>query len=212
MFRYLLILYLFLFFASCQNKSEKNAADSIRRHDSTLHADSIAAAKKDSLSKIDHRYTASLPTELKGEAWDYLSNQETKDHFELTVPKGPLAETKAILRVTDSEGHVLYDTAFNALELVNGYALTDTASEASTVRYYREHVATYFDGAIGLVSKDQLLSNQPAEPEVTDAELWKSIKADPQARVFIFHLSEESDAYLVYSPKLKRLVAIAYCC
>ena len=138
-----------------------------------------------------------------------FSNNNDKDLFIFTMPKGNITKTKSSLKIFDYSGKLIYENTFETFCLINGYDLVDIKTQSEMNNY----IYTKAEEILDLNSFDNSYTNELFEikDNFENYNVFLECKKE-KLPLFTFSLSEESSSTIGYSIKMKKVFNIYSCC
>ena len=161
---------------------------------------------------FDYKNTR-LAEDYTDTAFARFSSDTTEDRFTLYVPKGLVTASKTTVRITTKQGEIIYEHAFPTSDLINGYATEEIKSDIEMEKYVLDEAKTLLKGALFATNElpEESYLSQAKKEDFENYDVFIDLKTAGRV-VFHYRLNEESNYYLAYSIKQKKVVKIIDCC
>jgi hypothetical protein len=153
-------------------------------------------------------------TVIKSDFYDTIrinfSNNENKDLFTFTMPKGNINNTKSVLKIYDFKGKIIYEKTFETFYLINGYDLYNIKNQSEMDKYI-------YAKAKNILDKDSFENANKTQFHSMDKEMFENYEVYVECKknnflLYTVGLGEEDITTIGYSKKLDKTIDIFYCC
>jgi hypothetical protein len=182
-----------LAFLSCSTKETKTVGDTTSQANQT---DNEIKLKEDTLL-------------LANVVTHYFSSPIIKDTFRIKLTGQTVDKGTVEFEIKTSSGLIIHYEKYPSYYLI-GYGLESYASEEEKTQYIRDRVLTFFSEEN--FRQPAIAKDVQFDGDYSDKEIWDDIKSDSTAVKFEYLIAEESQAQIVYSKRLKKVVTIFSCC
>ncbi|MCO4292398.1 hypothetical protein NF867_05930 [Solitalea sp. MAHUQ-68] len=211
---YLIFILIAFILVSCNQTAERQNSKPVDTV--SVKVDSTSVKRADSYAYTPTYYdykNTRLSDNYRDTAFTKFSNDTTEDCFTLNIPKGLVTETKTTIRVVTKQGEVIYEHTFATSDLINGYDTEEIKTDVEMEKYILSLAKSLLKEGLydpSELSEESYL-NQATKEDFNDYEVFENIKKTDRI-MFHYCLNEESNYYLGYSDKKKKVVKIIDCC